>query len=56
MLDIQSVHLFAGVFILVVLTILLIFDPLGFRWPKAPRPNDRRHDPHYAHLLRKTRF
>ena len=49
---IQSVHVFAGVFVLAVLGILLIFDPLGFRWP--PQPNDRRADPHYAHLLRKT--
>jgi hypothetical protein len=38
---IQSVHAFAGIFILAVL-ILLIFDPLGLSSPKAPRQNDRR--------------
>jgi hypothetical protein len=52
----QSIHVLAGVFILAALAILLVFGIRGLRWPKAPRPNDRRADPHYAHLLRKMPF
>jgi hypothetical protein len=50
----QSVHVFVVVFILAALAILLIFDFRGLCWPKAPRPNARQADPHYAQLLRKT--
>ena len=53
---IQSIHVLANVFILAVLAVLLIFGVRGLRWPKVPRPNDRRADPHYAHLDRKTPF
>ena len=52
----QSIHVLAGAFILAALAILLVFGIRGLRWPKAPRSNDRRADPHYAHLLRKMPF
>ena len=39
---IQSMDVFAGIFILAVLAILLIFDPLRLRWSQAPRQNARR--------------
>jgi hypothetical protein len=35
---------------------LLVFGFGGLRWPKAPRPNDRQADSHYAQLPRKTPF
>ena len=53
---IQAVHVLTGVFILAALASLLIFGIRGFRWPKTPRPNDRRVDLHSAHLLRKIPF
>jgi hypothetical protein len=53
---IQSIHVLADVFILAVLAVLLVFGFRGLCWPQAPRPNDRRTDPHYAHLLRKMPF
>ena len=50
---VQSIHVLAGVFILAVLMLLLVF---GIRGLRSPRPDGRRADPHYAHLLRKMPF
>jgi hypothetical protein len=48
---IQSVHLFAGIVILGVLMLIVIFGSNALRWSQMPRQNERRAD--YAPLLRK---
>lgn len=53
---IQSIHVLTAVFILAVVAILLMFGIRALHWPKALRLNDRRADPRYVHLLRKTPF
>lgn len=53
---IQPIHALTAVFILAGLAILLMFGIRALRWPKAPWMNDRRADPRYVHLLRKTPF
>jgi hypothetical protein len=50
----ESDHVFAGVFILATLAILLMFDFRGLCWPKAPRPTARHADPHDAPVLPNT--
>jgi len=53
---IQSIHGLTAVFILAGLAILLMFGISALRWVLGQRPNDRRADPRYVHLLRKTPF
>lgn len=53
---IQSIQGLTAVFVVAVLAILLIFGFRVLRLASGQRPNDRRADPRYAHLLRKTPF